>query len=181
MDLSKGAGLGLSHVLVVTRVVAASPAFLQGLKVGCRVLAVAGERVETLKEFKDAFTRCRDRGDLECTIDYRKPTDAEAAELSEQIAASAVEHMDPAMLQAMKAREIFEAAKRSSSADRAEEAAKAKTAGGEASAQSSPPPRGGSSSRPRALTMPSKPSAKPKKKSLKSSVWGVMGGSSKKK
>ena len=82
VDMAKGAGLGLSNNLVVTRVVAGSPAIEQGLAVGCRILAVGLRRVETLAEFKEAFTACRARGDPDCVIQFRRPNEAEATAMA---------------------------------------------------------------------------------------------------
>ena len=73
VDLTRGAGLGLSHELLVTKVVPGGQAHLQGLTVRCKVVAVSDVAVSSLPAFKAALQQCRDRGDKLSTIDFEHP------------------------------------------------------------------------------------------------------------
>jgi hypothetical protein len=83
VDLSTGAGLGLSPALFVTRVVSGGPAELQGLEVGCKVVKVGGKNVGNLDAFKGAFHECREQGHTKCSIDFKNAADSAADALLE--------------------------------------------------------------------------------------------------
>lgn len=91
VDLTEGAGIGLSSSLHVIRVFPKSHAAAQGVLPGARVVSIAGVVVETLDEFKTHIQKCRDRGDGKCTVEYEPDPETlnkmmEAEQLSQDLA-----------------------------------------------------------------------------------------------
>jgi hypothetical protein len=71
----------------VVRVSPGSHAEEQGVKPGARVVAISGEAVSTLDDFKRLVTKCRERGERQCTVEYEP---FEETQLSKSGAAAGV-------------------------------------------------------------------------------------------
>lgn len=128
VDLKEGAGIGLSATLYVVRISSGSHAEQQGVKLGARVVAISGEIVQTLDDFKRLVAKCRERGDAECVVEYepyehaqnnesKNNSDAAAAEEEEEednekYHSTETQKNDPSMQSALESRRLWQEARR---------------------------------------------------------------------
>jgi len=75
VDLSAGAGIGVSPQMMVTRVVAGSTAQKQGVIIGCVVTHLANQHVNDLAAFKTELQKSRAEGKKECIVTFTRPSD----------------------------------------------------------------------------------------------------------